>query len=75
MKPSSGAFQSAVQESDIHAVLPQDGRREQGLQRRIGLHLLDLFGVEVEMVAVSEKNRGHGFLPGLGEFAGEGLPG
>ena len=56
-------FQRRVEERDLIPVAAQAGRREQGLQRRIRLHLAHLFAVVVEVVGMGEKDVYHGLVP------------
>jgi hypothetical protein len=52
--------QIGVEESHVYPTLAQNCGRNHRLEGRVRLHLLDLFAVREEMVAMREQNGRHG---------------
>jgi hypothetical protein len=59
-KRTARRLKRRIEQRSVDSVLPQHGRGEDRLQRRIRLHFLHLLAVGEEVVAVREKNFGHG---------------
>src|SRR5665213_1522845 len=70
-----GRIQSRIVKRGLDAVLLQNRRRQNRLQRWVWLHFRNLLGVRIEMIAVRQENFSHRTLGTPAEFMTQGLAG